>query len=601
MIELVHGLMMNYMTTVTRVVGVTTEIGKRGGLPEPAPNDVDCIWLALNGNDANPGTQALPKLTFSAAIAAVITHKVVHIFRNGYVGELIFNISTIDTLLSGKHIQVEEGETATLLYATGAQTRTMGNNIINGLTIKCSLLIANDQLYIFGTSWLSLENCNLISNGTPIRWNTTQAGATLRLKYTFAQFHNIQIAIHLNCQILNSIVVRGESTVGGADGIVLQYNASTPVAQTITIMRSIFYGFDVAIRFFDNTRLTSGDAHTAHLRSSVFFQCNYALLFGEASAGTAYHKLDYNYSYLSVLISDYQIGTSGGSASIEIGQDDTLAVTLPRLYVDEAAGIDGDPAGFRLQMQGKTAPGGGRYLISSPFVGDGAGGEDVAPWDETTTGPTLAWADLTTIVWSPANLQISATPINPVETTDIRGSYHNTFDGIRRQFAFQFESYCNNENARKLIKVMNDRGSVKLYPVGRINSLFTDAISGYFDATDDSFAPASGLGYMIPYNWSGFWIELNGSDYYIESNDSTKLYLIDKLGAGWPTAGTYNFAVRYILVQPRRDPIVMNQANFTAFTQGGAWREKADTQGAAFEYADFAITFLETEDLVENR
>jgi len=606
MIELVHGLRTDYTTIVTRAVGVTTETGNRGTLPVPVPNDVDCIWLAMNGNDVNPGTQAAPKLTYAAAIGALtVSYKAVHIFRNSYIGILNFPVSVgATTLPISQHIQVEDGEIATITFATGAFTQCMGANRINGLILTQTESFSglNNIIIIFGTSWLRLENCNIIHRGTPITWAASDPGQALQLSYCYGKFYKLNCAAHSNSWVKNSILVRSDYPGGGIDGVTLWPHLSTPNAQSILIQQSIFYGFTYGIVCADNTKIVLANAHTLELRSSVFIQCSYAMAFYEASASPniAYHKLDYNYAYLSVLIDKYKLITAGGSASVELQQDDTLAISLPRMYTDEQAGVDGDPAGFRLQIAGKQAAGGGRYMISSPFMGDGYGGEDVAPWAESTSGPVINWVDVTSIRWEPAKLQISVNPINPAEMTDVRGSYHNTFDGIRREFTFQFESYCNNENARKLVKVMHDRGSVKFYPLGRTGSLFTDAIAGYFDTTDNSFAPSSGLGYMIPYNWQGFWIEFNGNDYYIDRNDVTKLYLVDKLGAGWPAAGFYDFAVRYVLVQPRRDAIVMNQDNFTAFTRGGAWREKADTQGAAFEYTGFAITLLETEDLVEN-
>ena len=603
--EMIHGLLKTYVTTLTRVVGPTTLVGKRGTLPVSSPNDADCIWLAMNGNDANPGTEASPKREYeggTGAVASLTTHKCVHVFRNGYVGPLVFTVSSIVALGTSYHVQVEEGEIATLEH-TGGATRTdcSGSNRFNGIALT-ALVPSGPLLKTVGNSWLSLENCDLITgNSIGIDWDNVSMQAAVRLEHTFFKSKQINVPTNSNTHINNSVLIHFSETPFVAERC-LVLKAPFAAAQTITITRSIFYGFsDFPVLIDDNTQVTAGNAHTLEYRSCVVWKSDYLVAVKEAAAGTAYYKMNYNNSLLIPGVADVKISELAGDAIIITTNDTRLDETLPRMYVDESAGIAGDVNGFRLQIEGKQTPdGGGRYFLSSPLAGAGVSGEDVAPFDETTTGPTLAWEDATEIVWPPRKLQISANPINPVEVTDVRGSYHNMFDGIRREFSFQFEAYANNENARKLVKVMADKGSVKLYLKGQAGHLFTDASAGHFDSTDNSFAPSSGLGYMIPANWQGFWVEFDGEDYYIERNDATKFYLVDKLGVGFPSTGVYDFAVRYILVQARRAPITMNQDNFTEFALGGTWREKADTQSAAFEYDGFAVTFLETEDPVEN-
>lgn len=600
--EFIHGLLKTYVTTLTRVVGPTTLTGKRGTLPETSPTDGNAIWLAMNGLDSNPGTEVAPKLTYAAAVAAIVGHRVVHIFRNGYVGDLIFPVVTIVTLPSGVHVQVEDGEIATLEYDINGRTDcATGGSKINGIAFTVTDGTAGGFVKLIGTGAVHLQNCSMIVDGIAFSWDFAVPNKTsgINFNYTFVRSSFNFLPTANNTLIFNSIFMEFNKNVARYTCILFANTAHAPARQ-ILVRQSIFYGQNIAIVFGDNTQLTSGNAHLYELRSTVFLDCNYAFMLSTAS-GTAYHKIRYRFSYLATSISNYAISDQGGDISIEFVETNLLDPTLPRLYTNEAAGIAGDVNGFRLQIEGKSTPAGdSKYLLSSPFLGAGFGGEDIAPFDETTTGPTLTFADSTTIVWDPRSLAISTIPINPVETTDVRGSYHNTFDGLRREFSFQFESYCNNENARKLIKVMADKGSVKFYPLGVTGSLFTDASQGYFDAADNSFAPASALGYLIPGNWRGFWVEFDGKEFYIDRNDETKFYLVDKRNDGWPNAGTFLFHVRYILVQPRRDAIVMSQDNFTAFTQGGAWREKADTESAAFEYQGFAITLLETENLVEN-
>lgn len=616
--EFLHGLLKTYVNTLTRVVGPTTLTGKRGTLPQPSPTDGNSVWLAKNGLDTNPGREASPKLTYAAAALALGGPLLnIQIFRNGYVGDLNFTVSTTVTLPANATVQVEEGEIAVLEHiTTSGHTECGTDNVFNGI----SFVSLDDATPYFlklngaGSYTVTLQNCSLVTTLLAVNWDFVSNQAALIVQYCY--FNVRQGAIlptDSKTSVKNSIFIfNNGNVVPGISYWAFQFEDAVAGSRRLIFTRCIFYGFFDAntlaapVLLNDNTQTVPASAHTLELRSCVIFNCGYVFIAAEATSGTSYHKIEYRLSYLAIIIAQFGlIEFTLGDAVISIVINDTLDPTLPRMYTDEAAGIGnspGDVNGFRLQIEGKDTPdGGGKYLLSSPFLGAGFSGEDIAPFDETVTGPTLSFADSTTIVWDPRSLAISVTPINPVEITDVRGSYHNTYDGLRRSFAFQFEAYANNENARKLVKIMADKGSVKFYPLGIAGQgLFTDAIEGFFDTADNSFAPSTDLGYLIPANWQGFWIETDGNDYYIESNDATKFVLIDKLNVGFPTSGVHSFKVRYILVQPQRSEIVFQQDNFTAFTRGGTWREKADTQSAPFEYDGFSITFLETEDLVEN-
>jgi hypothetical protein len=104
-----------YTETLTRVVGATERTGVRGTLPQPAPDNTNSIWLtadSLYGSDANPGTQASPKLTLNGAIAALGgAATTVHIFRpTGSTADIIFPETVVSTLgvtrFDGKQIDV---------------------------------------------------------------------------------------------------------------------------------------------------------------------------------------------------------------------------------------------------------------------------------------------------------------------------------------------------------------------------------------------------------------------------------------------------------------------------------------------------------------
>ena len=90
-----------------------------------AHNDTNCIYVAPNGANSNPGTQALPKLTIQAGIDQALGDgkSIVTVIRNGYVGEMIFQ-EQIKLVADSMIIQVELGEIATIKYPNIYPTTT---------------------------------------------------------------------------------------------------------------------------------------------------------------------------------------------------------------------------------------------------------------------------------------------------------------------------------------------------------------------------------------------------------------------------------------------------------------------------------------------
>ena len=120
-----HNFTETFTTTVTRAVGPTTLTGARGTLPEPTPTDANAIFLAPNGDDGDAGTEAAPKLTVAGAVAALTPGKpTVHIFRNGFVGDLEFTLTASLSVPTSRNIQVEEGERAKI--TAGIRIITVG-------------------------------------------------------------------------------------------------------------------------------------------------------------------------------------------------------------------------------------------------------------------------------------------------------------------------------------------------------------------------------------------------------------------------------------------------------------------------------------------
>ena len=103
-------------------MGPTTSTTLRT-LKNTSPDDTNTIWLAKNGNDANPGTQASPVLTFQQAVSLLGGAKTtIQMFRNGYTGNLIWEEDFTGlpnsriVLPDGTILQAELGETPKLIW-----------------------------------------------------------------------------------------------------------------------------------------------------------------------------------------------------------------------------------------------------------------------------------------------------------------------------------------------------------------------------------------------------------------------------------------------------------------------------------------------------
>ena len=104
-------------------------------------------------------------------------------------------------------------------------------------------------------------------------------------------------------------------------------------------------------------------------------------------------------------------------------------------------------------------------------------------------------------------------------------------------------------------------------------------------------------------NWKGFIVDVAGLPYYVKSNTTIKMVLVDIFASGWPANGVHAFSVTSFLVVPNIQDLTATQELFTAFQDGGSFREGSQALDAdstlAHEYKNYSVEFKETSGLDE--
>lgn len=600
-----YGYRENWLTTIIRAVGPTT-LNARAPLPQPLPTDLNSIWLAPNGSDANPGTQGLPKLTITGAIAALTaTLTTVHIFRNGYVGTLTF-AAVFETLPASRTIQVEIGETATLNFSSGlvlSSSCQLNGLVVNRVSTSASL----------ATTGITLSNCHFnLPGSVPLNFDNRTTGTVLEwCIFTGGDFdtadHIVKFDRPTGVAINNCIFYRTNITPGSTSCVQVEADRGG-VPTSITFRRCYFANAVRIVRY----SITGGVGATSSIQTITFNACVFpglsdSLVWGAAltAGGTALLTINLDYC----LRNGAAISTVTITAGVTVNTTETNALpdgTTP-LWQNQIAALAGDAESFRLQVKGKLSPGGARYFLTSPLVLAYAGTADVGPWDETTVLVDRVFTKESPIIWDPSLWEETHTWPGTVAHSNIRGNLRSDYDGVRRRETFKFgdgDRFASNNDARRLIAILSDRGSIRFYPRGVGLSIMTDSSSGLLNATAQTFAPSGLLFPMIPPNWAGWWLTLVApllplplpKEYYILSQTSGTLTLADKLGVGFPTSGNYGFFIDFIIVKSVQADFQKLQPMFTRFLRGGAFRETADLSRVAFQLKGYTAAFAEDED-----
>jgi hypothetical protein len=630
----------NYTTTITRAVGPTTLVGARGTLPQPAPDDTNAIWLAPNGNDANPGTQASPKLTLAGANAALTAGKpTIHIFRNGFVGDLVFSQSLGNTLAASRNIQAEEGEIGIIEYTTGGSLGLNSNCKLNGLEIRNteshSLGVGNPYGALVETvthSNITISNCKIITKTTGRAIFITPTTANSLFEYTHFAGNGALIVANTTITVtINNCIFQRYANYPNLTLPLMEIQNSTTDQHTLNITRSIFEGavggtnpvIDIAYLGRDavNSVLTVTVGNSTSIAPGliynfdgcVFINTNYTLAILDNSTPAApFVTAEYNYCLdlsNNGILAQWNNSATATNANFVFNNLFAISPGTPPLYTDFAgASTSKNTDLFRLQTLGKSTPDGtGRYFINSPLIDaydTGSGLEDVNPWDESTSFVDATFGQTLEVDWPPSSANIPTQPQNPISMLDVRGNLHQDYDAYKRLFQFTYgdATHISNLLLRRLTHMLQDKGSKRWYPIGIGANVYTSGGAGTLPATfsnaDSSVTPeASDV--MVDNHWRGFWMTIGAGEFYIESNDNEKIYLADKKGDGFPSDGPIQFSIQFMLLQNEPTEIVIKQQNFTQFMKGGSLAND-DTEVRNYDYTLEGFTMKEVEDFEEN-
>lgn len=628
-----------YETTVTRAVGPTTETGQRGTLPVASPSDANSIWLAPNGSDANPGTQASPKLTLEGAVTALGAITNIQIFRNGTVGPIQIDSGTPGVgdyviLDSGETLQVEEGEIAEIVFETYG-FRLNGDNTLNGAIITLApgaVFSTVDGSLNLNGSGIAIDNCYFRPYDSDLA--------------LFEYIYQTAAGVTFSHSVIQA--PRGSNTGLGVSSIgfvTLLANSSNSMTNTIIYMDGapnyaaafnfvplVFLSGSTSTPTFDRmlvdggaVQFASSSGSTVEINSSVLQNASYGL-FRATTPNSSTNTFTYNLTNCKRSEDDYYDNNPGGAGTLTVNLTETspLNTSVPNLFVDEEDGFaDENWGAFRLQAEGKDVPNGsGQYFLDSPLIDAGVSGVDAAPWDEDTVLVSEGFTDELNLDADPSTHTVLSQFVNPVEIDNIRGGIATDFDAERLVWAFQWPGpprWAGNRTWKQIRALRRDKGVKAVYLRGEDGNLLSDFndgsdFTGTFDSSDNSIVLDTGVvtnEQLIDGNWRSFWMEIvdgsNVFDYLIteSTDDGTyyRFYLEDKLGNGFPSDGTYSVAVRYFLamVQLGDHPLVQPGTR-RGFTQGSKWAEDDPTESPA-ERAEanppggYSLTLVTTEDL----
>lgn len=635
------GFAKTYTTTVTRAVGPTTLSNARGTLPQPTPTDINAVFVAPNGSDAgangaaSTGILAAPVLTLAKALqvmAAQPTRSTSVIVRNGYVGELLFNITT-SLAFTTFNLQATKGEYAIVRAVSGGpMTVSVTTGKINGIyfegTASTSSLISVCVNGIAG----QIQNCMAdLATGCSLG-SQLPAATEMNFYYCVGRMLFTSLPATGSINIVNCLIQPQLVTATSNSAIKL---ATTAAAGTVTInvTRSVIWGPNL----YGNTTFVGTDARYGVIGINDSNAGSHTYTFNFTSSWIAW-SVEHLFECVSsasatddIVNANFNYCQLGGVPTLSAPVDtvtftsteiNPLPSSLPGMFVNFPAattvptgGVNVDAEGIRLQIEGKTVPGtSSKYSIDSPLHNAGSGGLDVAPWDETTVLSSIGYATEYTFDYPPKSFKMQPEPVNPTAIVDTRGNKHNYNDGTKRRLIFTWgdTQAMPPDDIRKLADLLGARGTIRIYPGpnGTDHNLWTG------DETTANGSLSSGLGLpygtaifqpdapdplMIERNWQGFQLELidglNTYIYYIESNDTIQFNLIDKLGQGYPADADFPFAIRFILATAEQNPVEFNQQDYTQFLRGGRWRETNQSiESNTYAYTTTTFEAFEAED-----
>ncbi len=211
--------------------------------------------------------------------------------------------------------------------------------------------------------------------------------------------------------------------------------------------------------------------------------------------------------------------------------------------------------------------------LTSPLVKAGYVGKDLCPWHEVVTLVSTTYASLFEIEYDPAKVQNNFVGRNASLTFDINGNPRQSVDKFKREFALSY-----GEGQAMTAKILNmfeqmlqDKYPKKWYPKNG-DSLKNETSGTVSQDSDGNYRIA--VADLWEKHWVGYWITIDSKNYYIHDNGDTYIEFTDKLDVGYPSLGSQDFTIEYMLVHLNiTSPLSYGQFGFTGYTNGGSWDE----------------------------
>jgi hypothetical protein len=515
-----------YIIAENNAIGPTTSLTLRT-LDNPSPNDTNAIWLAPNGSDAAAGTQAAPVLTLETAIdklqAGAPTVTTIHIFRNGYVGDLEFTATddhyNADKIPINSIIQVELGEIAYITFSSSGQWDFQNAGKLNGLEIEISNTVAVGEyaiigvseikwFRIFGTENVSIDRFMNLELGTGGSGNVfcKQSIIDGSNGTTQAPINVFEASSTPDILIENSIIISTAiacMTIGSI--------APNSVLVEHCTMKGVNRGLDLAI-----PNITA--------KNNIFDGIPNPI--SKTTSGTTV------FQYNLVSRANYSLQLESGETTTD---NNNISGIIPLFF--DSANKD-----FRLMDQRRTAPNSNELfsftsaavyntdLVQTPSDDS----KDLGPYDVSYSLTTDTWEEfeVENEFWN-AQVNIDHVFVNYQPFEDIRGNHRRSFDGIRRRIAFKMvgNNFTGTEDSYKLRDLLRSEGSKRWYPIGN-DGMFTDPSGTVTVNSDGDFETTlSVITNLIPNSFEGFVCEVSSgaSTYYlrIKEHSSGSLVLED--------------------------------------------------------------------------
>lgn len=589
-----------WLLTQNNAVGPTTSLTLRT-LDNPAPTNANTIFLAMNGNDANPGTLALPVRTLEHAITLLIAGSpvftTIHIFRNGFVGILDFITTATHSFPSTSIIQVELGEIATIEFNSSAFWINTSGSItyINGLLLN----INNTNVGTTNTTLLMLAYISWCQ----FNWNRNWNGDPTDTPSFFLREPSI---------VKNSIFIDIHNTGQNTQGMI--QSAGNPGVGNGNIFHDCLFvgnGFTaLAISTYSDYRHCTFANISSIVRNNVpnsntFEDCiifqtvNFITNFG-VSANFNSNTLKNCFFDMKPILSGYT--NIIFNPSNQIGSSP--------LFFDP---VNQD---FRLMDERRVAPNSvENFTVNSkavywPEIGQVPGDDtrDLGPFDVSYTLITDTWLPFyfDPNFWSdPAEYILNL--INNQKFNDIRGNFHRVFDAPKRTINLKMlaNNFMGTIKSYEMQDLFSSQGSKKWFPRGDmgIYSAKSCIITSLPDGTFLCDIPIISLqGRKLNRNQSRGWIFTLTQDYvnffYLQvvSNDWFSAVLRDHRGnQALFTPGIWDIYCNYLPVDFDGDNMLM-KFQFFITDQNPLRGDVYPPNTKATEGNVFALTMQENED-----